>query len=111
VDERPAIENAFLGYARATSAGDLSAMMSVFPGLPKDNQDAFKALWKEGTSLDTSRWKIVNTDWSPGSTSAKVTISGVSIMRDKRGKSQEVPGPRGANMEKTAGGWRITALN
>ncbi len=111
VDERPAIENAFLGYARATSAGDLSGMMSVFPALPKDNQDAFKALWKEGTSLDTSRWKIVNTDWSVGATSAKVTISGVSLMRDKRGKVQEVPGPRSANMEKSAGGWRITAMN
>jgi len=110
VDERPAIENAFLSYARATSAGDLNGMLAVFPGLPRPNQEAFRALWKEGTSLDTSRWKIVNTDWSPGATSARVTISGMSIMRDKRGKTQEVPGPRGASLEKAAGGWRISAL-
>jgi serine/threonine-protein kinase len=110
VDERPAIENAFLSYARATSAGDLNGMLAIFPGLPRTNQEAFRALWKEGTSLDTSRWKIVNTDWSPGATSARVTISGMSIMRDKRGKTQEVPGPRGANLEKSAGGWRISAL-
>jgi len=111
VDERPAIENAFLTYARATSAGDLSGMLSLFPSLPKASQEAFKALWKEGTTLDTSRWKIVNTDWSPGATSAKVTVSGVSLMRDKRGKTQEVPGPRSASMEKAAGGWRISALD
>ncbi len=111
VDERPAIENALLGYARATSAGDMSGMLSLFPSLPRANQEAFKALWKDGTTLDTSRWKIVNTDWSPGGTSAKVTISGVSLMRDKRGKTQEVPGPRSATMEKAAGGWRISALD
>jgi len=111
VDERPNIENALLRYARATSANDLPGMLRLFPALPKANQEAFKALWKEGTSLDTSRWKIVNTDWEPGATSAKVTLSGESVMRDKRGKTQDVPGPRSAAMEKAAGGWRISSLD
>jgi len=108
-DERPLIENAFLSYARATSAGDLDAMLRYYPGLPKANQDAFKAMWKEKYTLDTSRWKVLSVDWSPGEEKARLSLTGASLMR-QGGKTQEVPGPRRATLEKSGGGWRITSL-
>lgn len=108
-DERPSIENAFLSYARATAAGDLNAMLRYYPGLPKANQDAFKAMWKEKYTLDTSRWTVVSIDWSPGDEKARLTLAGESVMR-QGGKTQEVKGPRRAGMEKGGGGWRITSL-
>ena len=109
VDEHDAIEVAFLNYARATAASDLGDMLRFYPNLPKANQDAFKAMWKEGYTLETSKWRIVSIDWSPGSTTAKVTLSGASVMR-KGGKTQDVPGPRRATLDKGGAGWRITTL-
>ncbi len=109
VDERPSVELAIRDYARALAASDLTGMQAVYPAMPGTIRQAWQEFFKQKFSLDTSRWKLLDVTVS-GST-ATVQISGSSIQRDKRGKEQTVPPPKGATLEKGASGWRITSIN
>jgi serine/threonine protein kinase len=108
VDERPLVELALREYARAYDASDLNGMLRYFPNMGPDQQTALKEFWKNGNTMNTSRWEIVNVSLEGGT--ASVRIGGTMTMRDKKGKTNEVQPPRTARLEKASGGWRITSI-
>ncbi|MEO8636068.1 MAG: protein kinase [Gemmatimonadales bacterium] len=109
VDERPAVEVVLREYARALSASDLQAMQTAFPGMSTQVRQAWEEFFKQKYSLDTSRWKLIETEVTGGT--ATVRIGGVSIQRDKKGKQSEAPPPRTAVLDKIGSGWRITSIH
>ncbi len=110
VDQRPAVELVLREYARALSAGDLEAMLAVFPGMPAQMRDGYKQMFKRNWVLDTSRWRYL--DISVNNGTAQARLGGSSVLRNEKGKPQEEsPFRRAASLERDQKGWRIVAID
>jgi serine/threonine protein kinase len=108
-DERPQVELVLREYARALSAGDLQAMLAVFPGMPETVRQKYKEMFDNKWFLDTSRWRYLDIAITNGTAQAR--LGGSSVVRNDKGKPQgESPFPRQATLAKGSGGWRLISI-
>jgi len=108
-NDRPLVEFAITTFARSMAAGDIDEMLKVYPGLSREAQEGIKTVTAQGNSMDTSHWKIV--DISVTGNTASARIGGNTVLVDKKGKRTSVPPPSSFSLERSGGGWRITAMN
>jgi hypothetical protein len=107
--DRLAIELALREYARAMSAGDLAAMQVVFPNMPSDMRNGYKALFGKKHTMDTNGWTYL--DISVGGAIASADLGGTTVLRDDKRKAYSTtPFPRKAVLQKLDGRWRLTSL-
>ncbi|MGH7562172.1 MAG: protein kinase domain-containing protein [Gemmatimonadales bacterium] len=100
------VEEAIQSYARALEAGDLTQALRLFPGMPRDLRQGLEAFYGSGGSM-RPRWTV--TDVSVTDATATAQIRGSNQVRTARGASEERVSLR-ARLERTAFGWRLTAL-
>jgi hypothetical protein len=94
-------------YARALQSGDLAQALRLFPAMPADLRQGLQSFYGSGGAMEP-RWAV--SDVTLAGNTATARISGSNLVRTTRGgRSVERVNLR-ARLERTAAGWKLTAL-
>ena len=106
-DERVEVESVIQSYARALQSGDLTQALRLFPSMPADLRQGLQSFYGSGGAMEP-RWAV--SEVTLAGTTATARISGSNLVRTTRGGRSEERVNLRARLERTAAGWRLTAL-
>jgi hypothetical protein len=106
-NDRLEVESAIQSYARALETGDLSQALRLFPAMPAELRQGLQSFYGSGGAMQT-RWAV--SDIVLAGTTATAQIRGSNSVRTARGGTSEERVNLRARLERTAAGWRLTAL-
>ena len=106
-DERVEVEAVIQSYARALQSGDLTQALRLFPSMPADLRQGLQSFYGSGGTMEP-RWAV--SEVTLAGTAATARVSGSNLVRTARGGRSEERVNLRARLERTAAGWRLTAL-
>jgi len=106
-DDRVDVEAVILGYARALQSGDLAQALRLFPAMPADLRQGLQSFYGSGGAMQP-RWAV--SDVALAGNTATARVSGSNTVRTARGGTSEERVNLRARLERTASGWKLTAL-
>jgi serine/threonine-protein kinase len=106
-DDRVDVEALIQRYARALQSGDLAQALRLFPAMPADLRQGLQSFYGSGGAMEP-RWAV--SDVTLAGNTATARISGSNLVRTTRGGRSEERVNLRARLERTAAGWKLTAL-
>ena len=106
-DERVEVEAVIQSYARALQSGDLTQALRLFPSMPPELRQGLQSFYGSGGAMEP-RWAV--SDVTLAGSTATARVSGTNLVRTARGGRSEERVNLRARLERTAAGWRLTAL-
>jgi hypothetical protein len=106
-DARVEVEATIQSYARALESGDLAQALRLFPAMPADLRQGLQSFYGSGSAMQP-RWTV--SDVALAGNTATARVRGSNAVRTARGTRSEERVNLRARLERTATGWKLTAL-
>jgi serine/threonine-protein kinase len=106
-DARVEVEATIQSYARALESGDLAQARRLFPAMPADLRQGLQSFYGSGSAMQP-RWTV--SDVTVTGNTATARVHGSNAVRNARGARSEERVNLRARLERTAAGWKLTAL-
>jgi hypothetical protein len=106
-DARVEVEATIQSYARALESGELAQALRLFPAMPADLRQGLQSFYGSGSTMQP-RWTV--SDVALAGNTATARVRGSNAVRTARGTRSEERVDLRARLERTATGWKLTAL-
>jgi len=106
-DEKAAVTEVLMAYARALDAGDLVQVRLLYPSMSTSQRQGLEAFWRAGGTMRT-RWSVSGVRMELDEATARIQGSTVVSMPRERPTEQRVD--LRARLERRGTEWRILAL-